>query len=348
MKPLFKCELNYFPSTHLSQIYDGFEKLRKLGIIDLVIKQERGSYAKPILKVVVDDRNIVIYDTLDGLNWIDGSLEDNLIYFKNSIKADYYFKRSFNNSVSSNSPKGCKVFPLGFNYDITQEGNFSTRLNDLIKYCVKSSYAFSKYYQKNQFYSKVFESLPIGMHDNKVLFLARLWDPSEGGLEHLKQEREIINQNRIDCIKTCQREFGADFVGGIQIDAFSLKYARDLLLDDSFTNRASFLDKIKIHNICIATNGLHDSIGWKFGEYVAASRAVITEPLKYQLPGDFNVSENYLEFKNTNELIEKIHFLMSSRDEMHKIMNNNFRYYNSYLRPEMLILNTLLIVSNND
>lgn len=36
---------------------------------------------------------------------------------------------------------------------------------------------------------------------------------------------------------------------------------------------------MKQSRICIATTGLHDSIGWKFAEYVVAGRTIVIEPL---------------------------------------------------------------------
>ena len=59
-----------------------------------------------------------------------------------------------------------------------------------------------------------------------------------------------------------------------------------------------FLNIVKSSDICIATTGLHKSIGWKFGEYIAASRAIITEPLYYEIPGELKRGSNYLEFRN--------------------------------------------------
>lgn len=72
----------YTPSRHLNQIYDGFEKLRKLGIIDISLKKTDVNETKPLLKVVLDNKYTVIYDTLDGMNWIDAPIEENLQYFK--------------------------------------------------------------------------------------------------------------------------------------------------------------------------------------------------------------------------------------------------------------------------
>ena len=143
-------------------------------------------------------------------------------------------------------------------------------------------------------------------------------------------------------IKICRDQFGSQFVGGLQIDDFSTKHAKDLVVPNSLTNRRNFNNIVKSSNICIATSGLHNSIGWKFGEYVAASRAIISEPLEYELPGSFSHNKNYLVFQNENELIYNIDHLLKEKDEVYQMMKNNFRYYNNYLSPDKLVLNTIL------
>lgn len=343
MKPLFKCELHYFHSHHLNQIYDGFVKLSKKGIIELSIKRSEGKKTTPILKVIINDKHTVIYDTLDGFNWIKGSIEENLTYFQNNINADFYFKRSFNDKVIKYSPKDCKVFPLGLNYSYIPEGNSTLKLKHRIKNTLKKSLKL----KESLFYSGDFEFYPLPNKENKILFLARLWNPEDAPTDHLKEGIEQININRVNCIKACRKEFPNKFIGGLQRDSFSLGYSKDLVMPISMTKRYNFIKTIKKSNICIATTGLHDSIGWKFGEYVAASRGIISEPLVYELPGNFAINKNYLEFSDKNGLINNIEILLKDREKLSEIMKNNFQYYNNYLRSDILVLNTLIIASEN-
>ncbi|MDG5814146.1 hypothetical protein QA601_03585 [Chitinispirillales bacterium ANBcel5] len=347
MRTPFECEVNYFPFSHLNQIYAGFDKLEKAGIVKLSVKSVSGKQTVPLLKVVVNNKYNVMYDTLDGLNWIEGSVEDNLNYFKNNITADFYFKRSFNQQLIDYAPENCSVFPLGFNYFMKADGKFSGNLQQKIKDQLRNNFLISKYFNKN-FCSGDFECYPIPSRKSKILFMARLWNPDEVSLDHLKDEREQINKNRIENIRACRKEFGDSFIGGLRHDEFSIRHAKDLLLPFSLTRKERFLKTIKECNICIATTGLHNSIGWKFGEYVAASRAIVSEPLKCQIPGDFSEGENYLEFKNNSELINNIRVLQKDKEKLFAMMNSNFRYYNHYLQPDIMILNTLLKVYQNE
>ena len=134
----------------------------------------------------------------------------------------------------------------------------------------------------------------------------------------------------------------------LQHDNFSIQHAKDLLLPFPLTKKENFLKIMRECNICIATTGLHNSIGWKFGEYIAASRAIVSEPLRYQLPGDFNKGENFLEFTNDSELVNCIRILQEDKEKVFDMMKSNFMYYNNYVQPDKMILNTLLKVYQNE
>jgi len=120
MKNSIICEIGYLPSPHLNQIYKGFELLEKQKIISkLIVQPVTGDMLKPLLTVTLNKKIRIIYDTLDGLNWISGNKEENLHHFQQNINADFYFKRSYKPILQDFSPTGCKVFPLGLNYNIT-------------------------------------------------------------------------------------------------------------------------------------------------------------------------------------------------------------------------------------
>jgi hypothetical protein len=48
--------------------------------------------------------------------------------------------------------------------------------------------------------------------------------------------------------------------------------------------------------------GLYESNGWKLGEYVAGSKAIVSEHLHYDAPGNFSPEQNYLEFNSADEM----------------------------------------------
>lgn len=334
-KPVFHCEIEFHPIPHLDQIYDGFWKLKQKGIIDLVSKRVPLKNGKPVIKVIVDHKYTLLYDTLDGLNWTDGNLDENLDYFKSNINCDLYFKRSFDPLIQDYLDNG-SIHPLGLNFPFYYDGDYPFTMKERIMSIVK------KGIMKNAFKLEAYEYPPIINKEDKILFLCGLWDPDEVKSPELKMQRESINEDRITFVRACKSEFGPQFTGGIQISEYSQKIAKDILVPTEITNKRNFLSSIKSHNICIATSGLHNSIGWKFAEYIAASRAIISEPLHYKVPGDFDIGKNYLSFESPRELISNIHSLLNDKEKMQSMMLENYNYYNNYVDSEILILNTLM------
>lgn len=342
------CELGYHKCRHLNQIYAGFEKLHRQNIIDLKVKQiDYLEGEDMIARVLVNGKHKVIYDALDGLNWV--KIEDeavNLSKFKKlTTEVDFYFKRSYkvnlNNIVSSN----CSYLPLGLNYNVIPDRKL---IRDSLSYSLgrfrdpKRVYRDIVNYKVEHLTASDYEYKPILHKKDKILFLCRLWESElYNDAPRFQAQIEEINNSRIASIRACKEAFGDRFIGGVYDNPTSFKYAPDLIVSSHFTNKIQFLNHIRSSNICIGTTGLHDSIGWKMGEYVAASRAIVSEPLYYDLPGNFDEGVNYLKFENTEELVKKIDFLLCSKRKIKDMMDSNYRYYNEYLRPDKMILNSL-------
>ena len=102
---------------------------------------------------------------------------------------------------------------------------------------------------------------------------------------------------------------------------------------------------MKQSDICLATTGLHKSIGWKMGEYVAAGKAIISEHLYCEVPGDFIVGKNYLEFTNAEECIEQLDLLIKEPKRICEMQIENKKYYENYGRPLRMIENTLAVAN---
>jgi hypothetical protein len=348
---LLECEIEYFPNFHLMQLYSGFFELQRKGIIDLKIKPVKNNKkAYAVVSALINRKHRVYYDNLDGLTWIPGDVQVNLDYFQKNYKADFYFKRSFSPLMREHSPDNCKVFPLGLNYNVQPHKNlfrYSGSVNEKVKYFMKTNRLLKKVSAKSFFYEQDFEYYPVMPSKKNVLFLTRLWDPGEAKSQRSVELRTRINKTRIECINRCRKEYGSEFTGGLFIENFASKNYPELIMDNSLTNKASYLQAVKEHAICIATTGLHNSIGWKMGEYVAASRGIVSEPLKFELPGNFSRDQNYYEFETADKLIEQIEKLRSDETDLLRIMTNNYHYYLNYVKPENLVLNSLITVLNN-
>ena len=349
MKPMFTCELDYTPNFHLMQIYAGLYALKNKGLIDLKVNFKKSNKnTLPLTTAVINNKYKVVYDCLDGLTWIPGNMDDNLAHFKNTYNVDFFFKRSYQSAMQTSKPAGCKVYPLGLNYNVQPDENllaYNNSFKDKIEYLLKTNSWTSKVFGKRFYYAKDFEFPPLHQGKDKILFITRLWSPEEAKSEHSKHFRKHLNDVRIECIEACKKEYGKFFTGGIYREKYAEKNYPLFVMPDELTNKNSFLQSVKEHNICITTTGLHHSIGWKLAEYVAASRAIITEPLEFEVTGDFNEGKNYLQFTTAAEMLNKIEYLLSNKEATRQMMLDNYHYYNNYLKPENLVLNTFLKIN---
>jgi hypothetical protein len=344
MKPLFHCEFGYSSEPHLSQLFVGLDILQKKRIITCSIKKNIKKSAGSLF-ITLDKKYTVVFDMLDGFNWLDGTEEEKLNQFKNRTNVDFYFKRSYSDILQDYCSKGCKLYPYGLNYYL-DDGVFYKGVKNTFKNIIKNISFLREILKlgKEDFSYHSFESYPTPQNLTKILFLTRLWDPDTISSKFLKEERTEINNNRINAIKACKKEFKNLFLGGLIAENFSLKNYPEIIIPYQLTNKSSYIQQVKEHNICIATTGLHNSIGWKFAEYVASSRCILSEPLHYSITGDFRENKNYLSFTNAEELLEKIYFLFDNKNVISEIMQNNFHYYNNYVRPDNIVLNALLTV----
>lgn len=346
---------------HLYQVISGFMMLERQGIIEL--KYEKLKKGHPdllpynMMEVIINQKTKVLYDVNDGY---DNLLQENKSYveFYNNLlsRFDLCFKRSFSKKYNSLLDEKEKIYPLGLNYMVTYPNNIAhfPMPNDPVREKIKKiarMLPFSEYYN-GLYYVNSFEDTPRLEENPRILFMTRLWDIDgdyEGQLSSIKkEERKYINEVRAKCIKLCKKEFGESFFGGVASTKYTNENYSDIIIEDSsITKRNNYIKRVKGSSICVATMGLHESIGWKFAEYVAASKAIVTEELHYEIPSDFTQNKNYLTFKTPRECIEQIYKLVNDDNLRYKMMLHNFEYYHQHVRADRLILNSILLSIEN-
>ncbi|RAI85585.1 hypothetical protein [Algoriphagus yeomjeoni] len=331
-------QINYIHHQQLSSFYVGVELLRQAGKIKVDFKFDAGSNSLPLLYGHLNGKSFCI-DCLDGLNWILGSKEDNLGYFKSQINADFIFKRSFSPDLISLKPNS-HVRPFGFNHALGL--TFFPKIYQFSQF-LKNPYWSSRYYRllAGYFDYRTFEVEPILPKNIKIFFQVRLWDPDEAKDLLNADMRTQINNFRVNCVRALKMYFPNFFLGGVADSFYARQICPDLILDSDHTRREYYFSLLRQSSIGIATTGLHNSIGWKMGEYIAASRAIISEPLYYHVPGDFETGKNFLGFTSVDELIMQVDKLLTKPTVIQEMMNENFKYYNQYLRPDQLVWNII-------
>jgi len=338
---------------HLYQVIAGFELLARRGVIALEIERQTrdAKFRLPynMLEVTLNDSIRLLYDLNDGY---DNLAEDpDQLYGPLLARYDICYKRSFSAALSARLTHGGKIRPLGLNYWVTIPGSAAhlpapldparEKLKKLIRML-----PITPHY--NGWYTiESFEDEPRPEDPPHILFMARMWDVrGDSGwrlTDAKREERHFINEQRACTIRLCREAFGDQFFGGITPSRYAAEHYPDLVIADrKAVSRRAYLKRMKRSSICIATMGLHQSIGWKFAEYVAASKAIVTETLHYEVPGVFGENRNYLSFRTPEECVEAVARLVRDERLRRNLMQNNRNYYRRHVRPDRLVLNSLL------
>ena len=318
----------YFNSTlpHFSQLFAGLEFLAAKKKISLTYQLDPGKYPVNIFKLQVNGK-IIFFDLADysGVN-LD-------LY----NECDFYIKRMLLKTDHEQMPK---LIPYGLYYPVYIS-------NDYLKFLFLKDLSYWKYSLKYwPFFSRILKLKDSIATNNflkmssepadtkKVIFRSRLWNAGEHHPKWKREKRNRLNDDRVKMNRLLRRELGADFAGGVRRDSFSEKICPDLLLSEKEFHRKIYLRELRKSSIGIMSPGLEESIGAKFGEYMAFGLAVITSPVnRYQFLGPLKEGEHYLEYNSTEECLEKTMALYSNDSLRRKMQQANIKYYNDWLHP---------------
>lgn len=334
--------IKYFEKTpHISQVLTGFCSSRVIRKYKIDVQDHSGDAQYPYKSTMLEVEfkgKILVYDMLDGYNEPEA-----MAYFLE--KCDFYFKRSFSaqKNAELSLPFVEKMHPLGFNYHVSccnhpyDQPAWKENIKKLLKrdyngWC-NTSYKINKFEQKPKYKKDGF----------KVVFLTRLWQHEAYLSDEDNKERDYINEMRIEILRELKKLPDIDFIGGLSDNDLERKLAPDVIIAPKYTNRKKYLKLMKASDICIGSMGLFESIGWKTGEYIAASKAIINEKMHYEVPGDFINGKNYIEFSSAEECVNAVRELINNPDRIYSMKLENQNYYNKFLRPDRLIENSLHI-----
>lgn len=177
---------------------------------------------------------------------------------------------------------------------------------------------------------------------NGVLHLTRLWDPSDARSEADRLWRERINTFRMDVHLALLDELGGLVTGGVVEDTYSSRVCpRSLIAVDSLTRKESYLRLASGAAVIVTTLGLHESIGWRFGEAVALGRAAVTERSRCLVPGSWSEGVQYLAFGTPGEASSLTRRLIESPDRLARLQSRAREYFEEWLRPDVLVARTV-------
>ena len=336
-------------SAHLSQIYTGYALLHEMGEIRLSQECERRNdldATKPQhlrdarnqhLLAIVNHEIKVYYDCHDSCEIDEAAANE----------VDYYFKRSY---ARFQVPDGFKrkIFPLGLNYEIycaSVDSFEQQRISYFWPQLTEPEILPFRPTVENMF------AIPHQSLRPSVLFISRVYDPFDHPDRSKEKiaERMLVNETRANCVDLLRREFKDRFLGGFEHTDYAVKnYKHALLQNNELAEKGTYLNLLTQYPVCVTTTGLHGSIGWKLGEYVAFSRAIVSQRLYYEVSEGFKEGKNYLEFGELDQCVEAVQKLLSDTDLRYQMMRTNHEYYLCHLRPDALIRRTLKIALSSD
>ncbi len=244
-----------------------------------------------------------------------------------------YFKRSYVETAAYHG-HSYRVRPYGFNYGMAYRAFNWKRM---------FSFGFDKVYAArtlpvvNRFtnlsYRYIdYRRLHATPRDNggNILFLTRLWDPANVRSEEKKAFRQQLNNTRIDTVKLLRKkQFSGRLLAGMEDTPLAREICPELIVPRSTTGKKNYLHQLSKADICIATSGLENTIGWRIAEYVAFSKAIVSEPFNVAVP-EFYEGEHYSPF--TTDIIDKVDALLYNRKYL-QMQEHNYAYYQKYMEP---------------
>lgn len=357
--PALHCQLMCASaSAYLRQVYTGFGLLARRGVVDVEIKRgvqhASGQPLKHRLNVVLNGEISICYDAGDRP----------ALYEDDVSACDLYFKRSYDPTVVDRRSDRHRVRPLGFNYGVYGPGDAGVQRSYWLLREPKvwrDSTAWRQLLRSIPVLSRLersdggraassveqFEDLPRLYPDPSVIFLARTWDPNQFRIgprfgAELIEQREMINSMRAACIRALRKEFGRTFVGGFAPSPYARANYPDCVVGGGITQKPAYVRAMRRCAIGVATMGLHRTNGFKIAEYIAASKAIVGERMYHTVPGAFLPGVNFLEFATASGCVDAVATLRQDPARRLAMMKANHDYYHAFLRPDMLVLNTLV------
>ena len=351
------CRLLYRScSPHLQQLYTGFRLLQQSGFLRLS-QQMRSTPVRYLqdaphladaghahLDALLDGTLRIHFDTHDAQEIALGELDG----------CDFYFKRSYLPALVQSLPANQrgKVLPLGLNYRVLPGvADYSAigrglSLTGLSRATLTAFRRALDIHNRLRFEPRLpqMQAPPDPDAAANVLFLVAAYDPYDDPARSPEKidDRISINETRARCIRVLKDALGPRFTGGFGRSRFTLEHYAELVVPADLTTQENYLRTLSAFPICVASTGLHGSAGWKLAEYVAFSKAILSEPLVYATPGGFEPGRNYLEFTSPEECLNGALRLIEDPALRQQMMRNNETYYRAYLRPDVLVKNAVL------
>jgi hypothetical protein len=266
-------------------------------------------------------------------------------------RCDVYFKRSYAPARVAELAvhHRNKIIPFGLNYAcnsprtkarLIRRAALHMALSGLCAPRATTRWAREEYDRYKSFirspYADAYEKSFREPAEPLVLLQTRVWEPGGENPAHTEQ----INEERATMVRTLRASFGDRFVGGLAPTPQAMRYYRELITPLS-TQRSHYAATIGRCLVGVYVRGVHDSIAFKLGEYLAASRCIVTEPLVNEIPDPLVEGVNVMGFTTPEECVAACQRLLDDTGLQAGMRESNYRYYMSHVEPRAHALELL-------
>ncbi len=353
---------------YFSEFYAGLYELRAAGLVEFrfghrALHAARAINSFPPLRLEIEQlgHHKQLKICFDPSDWHDIASMDDL------REVDVYFKRSYHEPYISQLSESLrrKVLPMGLHYGCRSRkepvlgrvkqvfahhliGHNGTQncLRTLLRMVghptkvlltryglVKSGLGWPPLIED-------FEVSPDVPAEPRVFYRTRVYSPQEAKDAFRSGQLEAINEMRANTVRVLRRHFGNRFTGGLRRTSFVEATYPDCVYPYELGLRGH-LELAKKCLVNVTTDGLHHSLSWKFPEYMAASRCIVSEPVKYRIPVALEERKHYLPISTSEECVWACQELLDNTELANRMREDNFRYYQNHVRPDRLMLRSL-------
>lgn len=322
----------------------GLIEMSKHGEIELNMSRLMGdTAARNIVRIDVTD----VDDESTCRICVDISDRSDLFCLKSLELVDVYFKRNYWTKSTAALPHSlaAKVQPAGVTFGCYIPGSrgllvksafmsFIGRFNARHKFPAKNSVKrlLSDLDQIRCFLPRfAWERSPDDQVIPRIVFQTRVWRG------HLKSEldRTDVNESRISLTRALRDSFGFEDTVGLLDSPSSRELAPDAILSRKVT-RAEYAHQLRTSLIAVNSHGLDGSAGFKVAEALAAGCAIVSEPLKVQLPVPFEAGVHYLPYDTPEQCVAQCRYLLNNPVIAEEMRATNLDYYRKYVSPPSL------------
>jgi len=284
-------------------------------------------------------------------------------------QCDAYFKRSFRTAsvVTIDETLRHKIKPFGLNFEcvnhypkydfrlrlsyvVSQQSSPAVKCKLVLRFLrnrflgiadstkVRSEFSFPPLTER------VSNLITLVDEPTSILFLTRTWSSTKIGLS-LSQLDEI-NNFRASTIRALRKAFGSAVGAGFADNDYARKHYPDCIASQP-TDKESYTALLDSCIIAVQTVGLYGSTGWKLGEYLAAGKCIVSEPINDLLPAQLEEDKHLLTFTTPEQCVTACHRLTEDKVLARQMSNNNSDYYLAEVEPAAQVYRCLVEASSS-